>query len=254
VNLDLSAVILTKDEEANIGRCLEKLRWVPSVLVLDSGGTDGTEKIARSFPNVIWESRPFDSFAGQCNYALSRVKSEWVLSLDADYILTDEVISEISNLRPGPEVCSYTAQFTYCIDGKPLRGTLYRRGGPVLYRRLKCRYEDLGHGHAARVGGETRPLTGKILHDDRKSMERWRANQKAYAEREAEYLSGPEPKEGWSVADRLRRLGWVMPIFVPFYTLLVKGVVLDGGAGWEYVRQRTYAEWMMAKEVRKRLR
>ena len=102
--IDLAAVILTKDEEANVGRCLEKLRWVPKVLVLDSGSTDGTERIAKSFPNVEWATRPFDSFAGQCNYALSRLKSEWVLSMDADYILSDEVIREISHLQPGPPV------------------------------------------------------------------------------------------------------------------------------------------------------
>ncbi|NBQ56473.1 MAG: glycosyltransferase family 2 protein [Verrucomicrobia bacterium] len=253
MNLDLSAVILTKDEEANIGRCLERLRWVPSVLVLDSGSTDGTEKIARSFPNVTWAERAFDTHATQWNYGCGKIKSEWVLCLDADYILTEELIREISNLRPGPEVCSYTASFTYCIQGRPLRGTLYP-AKPVLMKWAACRFEDEGHTQAPRVGGKGEVLAGKILHDDRKSMERWRANQTAYAAREAKYLNGPEPKEGWSVADRLRRIGWVMPILVPFYTLLVKGVVLDGSAGWEYVRQRTYAEWMMAKEVRKRLR
>ena len=98
--IDLTAVVLTKDEEANIGRCLEKLRWVAKVLVLDSGSRDGTERIAKSFPNVEWTTRPFDSFAGQCNYALSRLKSEWVLSMDADYILSEEVIREINHRLP----------------------------------------------------------------------------------------------------------------------------------------------------------
>ena len=54
--IDLAAVILTKEEEANLGRCLEKLRWVPKVLVLDSGSKDGTERIAKSFPNAEWVS------------------------------------------------------------------------------------------------------------------------------------------------------------------------------------------------------
>jgi glycosyltransferase involved in cell wall biosynthesis len=252
--IDLTAVVLTKEEEANVGRCLEKLRWLPKVLVLDSGSRDGTERIAKSFPNVEWATRPFDSFAGQCNYALSRLKSEWVLSMDADYILSDEVIREISDLRPGPEVCSYTARFVYCIDGKPLRGTLYRRGGPVLYRRDKCRYADFGHGHAAQVEGKTATLANIICHDDRKSMDRWTANQREYARREVDFLFGPEPKEGWSVADRLRRLGWLMPIVVPIYTLFVKGVILDGKAGREYVRQRYVAEKFIAKEIKSRRR
>jgi len=250
--IDLTAVVLTKDEEANVGRCLEKLRWVPKVLVLDSGSTDGTERIAKTFPNVEWTTRPFDSFAGQCNYALSRLKSEWVLSMDADYILSEGVIREISHLRPGPEVCSYTARFVYCIDGKPLRGTLYRRGGPVLYRREKCRYADFGHGHASQVEGKTVTLSNIIYHDDRKSMERWMANQREYARREVDFLFGPEPKEGWSVTDRLRRLGWLMPILVPIYTLFIKGVVLDGKPGWEYGRQRYVAEKLIAKEIESR--
>jgi glycosyltransferase involved in cell wall biosynthesis len=110
--LDLSAVILTKDEEANIGRCLEKLRWVPKVLVLDSGSKDGTERIAKSFPNVEWATRPFDTHARQWNHACDLAKTEWVLCLDADYILSDEVIREISDLRPGPEVCLFELGFS----------------------------------------------------------------------------------------------------------------------------------------------
>ncbi len=249
--IDLAAVVLTKDEEANVGRCLEKLRWVPKVLVLDSGSKDGTERIAKSFPNVEWATRPFDSFAGQCNYAMGRLKSEWVLSMDADYILSDEVIREISHLRPGPEVCSYAARFVYCIEGKPLRGTLYPTK-PVLLRWKKCRFEDEGHTQVPRVGTKTVTLANIIYHDDRKSMERWMANQREYARREVDYLFGPEPKEGWSVTDRLRRWGWLMPILAPIYTLLGKGVILDGKAGREYVRQRFVAEKLIAEEIRRR--
>ena len=250
--IDLAAVVLTKDEEANIGRCLEKLRWVPKVLVLDSGSTDGTERIAKSFPNVTWAVRKFDTHATQWNHACDMAKSEWVLCLDADYILSEGLIEEISQLRPGPEVCSYTARFVYCIDGKPLRGTLYRRGGPILYRREKCRYVDLGHGHAARVGTKTAALSNIVYHDDRKSMERWMANQREYARREVEFLFGPKPSEGWSLADRLRRLGWLMPVIAPLFALFVKGVVLDGRAGIEYARQRWIAEKLISEEIRRR--
>ena len=250
--IDLAAVVLTKDEEANVGRCLEKLKWVSKVLVLDSGSTDGTERIAKSFSNVGWATRAFDSFAGQCNYALGKLRNEWVLSMDADYILSDELIREISDLRPGPEVCSYAARFVYCIDGKPLRGTLYRRGGPVLYRRLKCRYADFGHGHASKVEGKTAILSNIIYHDDRKTLERWTANQREYARREVEYLFGPEPKEGWSLADRLRKLGWLMPGLALLFTLFGKGVVLDGRPGWEYARQRFIAEKCISEEIRRR--
>ena len=185
MNLGLSAVILTKDEEANVGRCLEKLKWVPKVLVLDSGSTDGTERIAKSFPNVEWATRPFDTHATQWNHACDLAKTEWVLCLDADYILSDGIIREISDLRPGPEVCSYTARFVYCIEGKPLRGTIYPTK-PVLLRWKKCRFEDEGHTQVPRVGTKTATLSNIIYHDDRKSLERWTANQREYARREVD--------------------------------------------------------------------
>ena len=251
MNLDLSAVILTKDEEANVGRCLEKLRWVPKVLVLDSGSRDGTERIAKSFPNVEWAMRPFDTHATQWNHACDLAKTEWVLCLDADYILSDGIIREISDLRPGPEVCSYAARFVYCIEGKPLRGTIYPTK-PVLLRWKRCRFEDEGHTQVPRVGTKTATLSNIIYHDDRKSLERWTANQREYARREVDFLFGPEPKEGWSLADRLRRLGWLMPILAPIYTLFVKGVVFDGKPGWEYGRQRYVAEKLIAEEIKRR--
>ena len=249
--IDLAVVVLTKDEEANIGRCLEKLRWVPKVLVLDSGSTDGTGGIAKSFPNVTLAVRKFDTHAKQWNHACDLAKSEWVLCLDADYILTDGVIEEISKLRPGPEVCSYAARFVYCIDGQPLRGTLYPTK-PVLMRWPKCRFEDEGHTQVPRVRGKTATLSNIIQHDDRKSMERWMANQREYARREVEFLFGPRPSEGWSLADRLRMLGWLMPIVAPLFALLGKGVILDGKAGMEYARQRYIAEKLIAEEMGRR--
>jgi hypothetical protein len=104
------------------------------------------------------------------------------------------------------------------------------------------------------VEGKTATLANIIYHDDRKSLDRWTANQWEYARREVDFLFGAEPKEGWSVADRLRRLGWLMPILAPIYTLFGKGVILDGEAGMEYVRQRFVAEKLIAKEIESRRR
>ena len=85
----LTAIVLTWNEEENIRRCLEALEWVPRILVVDSFSSDQTPQIAKSFPNVELTQREFDSFAGQCNHALQLVATEWILSLDADYVVTD---------------------------------------------------------------------------------------------------------------------------------------------------------------------
>ena len=83
----ITPVILTYNESANIGRTLACLSWATRVIVLDSGSSDDTETTARTFGNVEWQQRPFDTHAAQCNFVLeqSGLNSAWVLFLDADY-------------------------------------------------------------------------------------------------------------------------------------------------------------------------
>lgn len=242
----LTAVVLTKDEEKNVGRCLEALQWVPSVLVVDSFSSDGTVDTARSFPNVEVTQRHFDSFAGQCNHALQIVSTEWVLSLDADYIVTDALRREITELS-ATDAEGYRVPFTYCIHGRPLRGTLYP-ARTVLYRKSVARYEDFGHGHKVRVSGRIEELTGRILHDDRKSLSRWLQNQIRYANQEADYLENA-PAGKLNFVDKLRRAIVPAPLAVGFYVMLAKLCILDGWPGWHYTMQRVLAEVLISIEL-----
>jgi hypothetical protein len=63
LHADLTALVVTFNEAPNLRRTLERLTWAPRVIVLDSFSTDDTETIARSYPNVEFLQRPFDSFA-----------------------------------------------------------------------------------------------------------------------------------------------------------------------------------------------
>jgi glycosyltransferase involved in cell wall biosynthesis len=240
----ITPLLLTFNEEANIGRVLERLRWAPRVVVLDSFSTDATLDIARSFPNADVHQRTFDSFAGQCNYGLGLVETEWVLSMDADYVLTPELIDEIAALPAEPGVDGFEVGFTYCIDGKPLRGTLYPPR-VVLYRRDAATYQQDGHAHRVEIDGDVGRLGGRILHDDRKPLASWLRAQQKYAVQEADKLLATPPDD-LGLADRLRLKGVVAPILAPLYALFVKGGVLDGIAGWQYALQRTYAEILLA--------
>jgi glycosyltransferase involved in cell wall biosynthesis len=242
----LTAVVLTRDEAANIGRCLEGLRWVPRVLVVDSFSTDATTSIAKSFRNVEVTQREFDSFAGQCNHALQIIDTEWVLSLDADYVVTDDLHREMSGL-PTSDIAGYRVPFTYCIHGRPLRGTLYP-ARTVLYRKSAARYEDFGHGHKVKIAGKIQDLTGRMLHDDRKPLSRWLQNQVRYANQEADYLEKAADSELSSI-DKLRRAIVPAPLAVGFYVMLVKRCILDGWPGWHYTMQRILAEVLISLEL-----
>jgi len=237
-------LILTYNEAPNIERTLDRLRWARTVLVVDSFSSDDTVAIARRFPNVCVLERSFDSFAGQCNFGLAHVQSEWVLSLDADYVLSGELLDEIADLPASPAADGYSVQFRYCIWGKPLRKSLYP-ARTVLYRKDKAHYRDDGHGHRVVVSGETKMLSGSIDHDDRKTFDRWLRGQARYSLAETRKLLETSPAH-LNLADRLRL--WIVPapFMVFFYTLLVKGLIFDGWRGWYYVLQRTFAEILLS--------
>src|SRR5437763_15677045 len=79
-------VILTYNEQSNIGSTLASLEWAARDVILDSGSTDGTEEIARSFSNVAWFARAFDDHCSQWSYAIhgTSIDTEYVIALDAD--------------------------------------------------------------------------------------------------------------------------------------------------------------------------
>src|SRR6185295_4953185 len=94
----ITPLVLTFNESPNIGRALERLTWAKEVVVVDSFSTDDTLALARGFPNVRVVQRAFDSFADQCNFGLEQIQTPWVLSLDADYILSQELVRELTQL------------------------------------------------------------------------------------------------------------------------------------------------------------
>ncbi|MGB8169150.1 MAG: glycosyltransferase family 2 protein [Chthoniobacteraceae bacterium] len=241
---DVTAMVLTYNEEANIGRTLERLRWVPRVIVIDSFSTDCTLEIVRAFPNVDVVQRKFDTFAGQCNFVLSLIDTEWVLSIDADYCLSKELVSELRNLPPDPAIAGYQIGFSYWVHGSPLRRTLLP-DRTSLYRKDRAVYADEGHGHRVRVKGRLGKLQGLINHDDRKPLGRWLAAQCAYMAIEAPSLRRQSNNE-LTLQDRIRKLVVFAPVMIFFYTLFVHRLFLDGWRGWYYVMQRTLAELMLS--------
>jgi glycosyltransferase involved in cell wall biosynthesis len=244
---DITPMILTFNEEANIGRTLDKLTWAKRILVIDSGSTDGTFAIIARYPQAQVMHRAFDSFAGQCNFGLQQIASEWVLSLDADYVLDDALIKEITALAPPADVDGFRARFVYCVAGRSLRGSLYP-DRTVLYRRAQARYRDDGHGHRVAIDGRVAALGAPIYHDDRKPLARWFAAQLRYAAVEADWLTGGK-KPNPDLMDRLRLMIVPAPPLAFLYTLIVKRCLFDGWAGWFYALQRLCAEVLLALEI-----
>jgi glycosyltransferase involved in cell wall biosynthesis len=246
----ITPLILTRDEEPNIGRTLAQLAWASEVVIVDSFSTDATLDIARRFPNVRIVQRELDTLAGQSNFGIAQVRTPWVLLLDADYFVPDAFVDELRALQPKPGVRAYIAAFRYAVNGRPLRASLYPPRIVLLHREHARVWQD-GHAHRVFADGDTATLASKIVHDDRKSFARFIERQRRYMGQEAEKLRHADPR-ALSTAGRIRKLIVIAPVAVLFHTLFVKGLILDGLPGLRYVWERFVAELILSRALMKK--
>ncbi|WP_263970690.1 glycosyltransferase family 2 protein [Leptolyngbya sp. KIOST-1] len=240
----ITPVILTYNEAANIERTLQQLTWADRIVVVDSFSTDETLDILARYPQVEVHQRAFDTHATQWNYGLSLVTTAWVLSLDADYCLSDDLVAELATLDPLGAVDCYSIPFQYCVFGKPLRGSILPPRA-ALFRRAQATYVDDGHTQLLQCWGTVATLKHPIHHDDRKSLNRWLWAQDRYALLEVQKQLEKGPTDlGWS--DRIRRVPGLSAPIILVYCLILKGGILDGWAGCYYAFQRIVAELILS--------
>ena len=244
----ITPLILTYNEAPNIARTLEHLAWATKIIVIDSYSTDTTLEILDSYSQVEVFKRKFDTHGKQWNYGLEQVKSPWVLSLDADYIVTDELISEMAALPVNGEIDGYFVNFKYCVFGKPVRNTRILPPRQVLFQKSKAIYIDDGHTQVLQLTGKSALLSGYLYHDDRKPFSRWLWSQERYTVLESQkILETPINELDW--VDRIRRRKILAPWMVFIYCLLIEGWIFDGWYGWYYVFHRVLAETILAIRI-----
>jgi glycosyltransferase involved in cell wall biosynthesis len=246
---DITPFILTYNEEPNLDRCLESVNWASQILVLDSGSTDGTAAVVARYPRARIVVRPFDCHSNQANFGLTQIKSSWVLSLDADYVISpelrEEIAATIANADPGTV---YFAPFKFRVYGKLLR-TCFMPPRGILYAHAGAVYHQDGHTQRLSIAGrKTAMLTNPIIHDDRKPLTRWLESQRKYAVLEAEKMRAA-PDTDLNLPDRLRRTGWANVLVILPYALLIRGLIWDGLPGVLYAMERLYAELILALHV-----
>ena len=238
----ITPLILTFNEASNLNATLEGVRWAKQIVIVDSGSTDETLEIAARYPQVTVHYRKFDHFAEQCNFGLEQIKTEWVLSLDADYRCPMEFEDELRIVNAA-DFAGFQAAFRYCVYGRPLRSTLYPPR-TILYQQHLAKYVRDGHAHRVTLDGKVGTLKTRVLHDDHKPLQGWFLSQIKYAQLEADKLSGQQDALGWK--DRIRKKIVLAPMLTFFYCLFAKGLLLDGPIGWYYTSQRVLAELMLS--------
>jgi len=116
----ITAAIITFNEEKDIARCLEHLKWADEILIVDSFSEDRTVEICRQYTDKIY-SHEWPGFGPQRNYALHLVATEWVLFVDADEVVPKELAEEISEAVNNQEFEGYEIPRKNYFLGKPFR-------------------------------------------------------------------------------------------------------------------------------------
>lgn len=241
--LTVTPLVLTYNEEPNIERTLASLRWAERVVILDSGSTDKTEAIARSFDNVSWHVRRFDSFKEQTDYGIweTGIQTDYVLALDADMQVSPELVAEMTTHFAEGKFAGGLLQFDFRILGTSLAGSLY----PAqirLFARDKVQVWQDGHGHKFGVDGSVYQFKSPLIHDDRKPLERWVLSQLSYSAIELERITSGQSSK---FRDRLRQLG-LMPLLVTVLAYIRSGGPWGGAAAIRYAYERAAYECLLA--------
>jgi len=271
--IPISVLVITKNEESNIGPCLESvIKWSDEIIIIDSGSTDRTVAIAKQYTEKIYE-HPFENFAQQRNWAQDNlpINNKWVLHLDADERTSDELASELKKIF---------SENNDNIDGIMVsRRTIFRsrwikHGGhyPVYHLRIfkkdRGRSEQRLYDQNYIVEGKVIKVGGDLINIINPDLSVWRNRHKRWARLEAAeivfngnrvmnigYTDNPIEKRNW-----IRyKIYYRMPLFIRsivyfLYRYVIRRGFLDGREGlvfhlWQGLWYRWLVDWEVLKLI-----
>ncbi len=238
----ISAVVITLNEERRLANCLDSVKWMDEIIVVDSGSTDGTYGIARKYTEQVFY-RQFDNYAYQKNYGADKASHDWIFSIDADEVMSSELRRELKQLLTArPAWGSYgvhrhniyfahTVRHVFGVD-EPVR----------LYRRSQAHFE--GAVHEKISGPAPGSLKSPLIHYSCESFLEWVHKHRHYTRlhAEKEFFNG-------------RRFSFMKLILSPFRVFWLRAVVLqgwrDGWAGLAIAGEMSLSAALFQLELRK---
>ena len=223
----LGVAIITKNAALRLGQCLDSVAFADEIVVLDSGSTDATLDIARAHGARVLQTTDWPGFGPQKNRALDALATDWVLSIDADEVVSPELAASMRAAIAAPQAEVYAVDRLSSFCGAWIRHSgWYPDWIPRLFRRGKARFsEDLVHERLVFEASAQR-LAGKLLHYSYEDFDAVLRKLDAYSGAGARQraASGKSGSFGTAVA----RGAWA---FVRTYVL--RAGFLDGRAGFQ---------------------
>jgi glycosyltransferase involved in cell wall biosynthesis len=255
VTVGLSVVIITYNEEANLARTLESVQPLVSdgkgeIIVVDSGSTDRTVEIAKSYGAEVFVEE-WKGFAAQKNSAIDKATGEWILSLDADEEVSDGLREEIEEIRRGPAEDGFGCEDGYWLKRQnQFLGRCLRHGG--FWPDPKLRMFRRGMGRVGnRAVHETFQVTGRLgrlyyplFHHSYPTLSDYIEHMNRYSTLGAEMVvAKANGKVRFSAVNIVLR-----PLLTFIYNYFLRLGFLDGREGFLlHLYHAVYVSWKYAK-------
>jgi glycosyltransferase involved in cell wall biosynthesis len=182
--------MIARNEEENLGRTLESVRWADEIVIVDSGSTDRTPEIAKSFGARHVFHRDFRGHPEQKNVAMDLCTSDWILLLDADEVVSAELRQEIERVLRDPQFSAYWVPRRNLFLTRWLRhGGFYPDRKLRLFRRGAARHEEgVGPHGTPKVEGASGVLKGDLMHYAYPELDMYLEHMNRYSSEASEYL------------------------------------------------------------------
>jgi glycosyltransferase involved in cell wall biosynthesis len=267
--IPVTVVVMTKNEEPNIAKCLDSVAAFEQVIVVDSYSTDRTTDIARAAGAEVVSFRWNGRYPKKKQWCLENLefRHEWVLYLDADEEVSDDLRAEIDRLAgSGFDKAGYFVGYDYVFLGRRLRHGL-RVYKLVLFNRNRARFaerDDLDVEHMWEVEGHYQPLVdggvgtlrGRMIHRDADDLYHYFERHNRYSDWEAAVRdrSGEPETHIWSRVwmKRLSRRIPMRPLGAFLFSFVVAGGFLDGRAGFHFALSRSFYYWQIGLKAQER--
>lgn len=161
----ITAIIITKNEAEHIARCLASLHWVDEIIVLDSGSTDTTVEICKTYTAQVVQT-DWPGFGLQKQRALELAHGDWIISLDADEYISAELQLEISEVLANPKYDAYLIPRLSSYCGKQIHHCGWWPDHVLrLFKREQGRFTPHVVHETVQVSGSVGTLVHPILHE-----------------------------------------------------------------------------------------
>ena len=183
----ISAIVIVKNEEKNIEDCLKSISWVDEIIVADSESEDKTVELAKMFTDKVYIKK-WEGFVQQKRFALSKTSNEWVLSIDADERISDQLKNEI--LKTGPHNSDgFLIRRQNYLFGKEITTCGWDKGYQLrLFKKSKTGLPDRLVHEGFKVDGNIGKLENVIIHNTYSSLNNYLKKVNEYTSLRAEEI------------------------------------------------------------------